>query len=334
MSILRGGPTRYWGYIAVYRVKSLKGLLGDNFCDLPVISNPSISLLTVNLPSSASVLPSPPSVASTSSKTTSELWDKGKVPEVILPQPSTNVIRTPQLPHSPGSPKKQNFGPTSLTAGSHPEIMKCPISHAKAISTSDSCPEVIEPSNDTSIALVGEPPAIPTFDITIPCPEQWAYVTHLDRRSGHHCLSCVRCSSKKIRCQPASLGTPPKHIRVPHAALDVPILDLHSMAIMIQDNSPANATFLLNQSVPPPSMSPLPSTLPNLINLDIGVMEPTPLKVEDGSDMVGLMFQPSQVQPEVPDDLGNLFPEYNSVSEEMDVEVKAGPSGGEVEIAT
>jgi hypothetical protein len=66
-------------------------------------------------------------------------------------------------------------------------------------------------------------------------------------------------------------------------------------------------------------MSPLPSTLPNLINLDMGVMEPTPLKVEDASDMVGLMFEPSQVQPEdpqssgeivIPDDPGNLFPEF------------------------
>ncbi|KAG1724999.1 hypothetical protein EDD22DRAFT_961713 [Suillus occidentalis] len=100
--------------------------------------------------------------------------------------------------------------------------------------------------------------------------------------------------------------------------------------------------MLLDQSIPPPSMSPLPSALPNLINLDMGVVEPTPLKVEDTSDMVGLMFEPSQVQPEgpqtsgeivVPDDLGNLFPEYNSVSEEMDVEVKAGTSGEEVEIA-
>jgi hypothetical protein len=89
-------------------------------------------------------------------------------------------------------------------------------------------------------------------------------------------------------------------------------------------------------------MSPLPSALPNLINFDMGVMEPTPLKVKDGSDMVGLMFEPHQVQPEGPqlsgeivvlDDLGNLFPEYNSVSEEMDVEVKAGTSGEEVEMA-
>ncbi|KAG1766586.1 hypothetical protein EDD22DRAFT_950512 [Suillus occidentalis] len=72
-------------------------------------------------------------------------------------------------------------------------------------------------------------------------------------------------------------------------------------------------------------MSPLPSTLPNLINLDMGVMEPTPLKPE-GPQMFDEIVDP--------DDLGNLFPEYNSVSEEMDVEVKAGTSGEEVEMAT
>ncbi|KAG1740262.1 hypothetical protein EDD22DRAFT_921784, partial [Suillus occidentalis] len=184
---------------------------------------------------------------------------------------------------------------------------------------------------------------------------------------------------------PATAAVPSSSAAVPRAALDVPMPDLHSMAIAIRDgaariailearvreqdgkidtlqrlheslrrqvvdrhpsfplpDSPANATMLLDQSVPPPSMSPLPSALPNLINLDMGVMEPTPLKVEDASDMVGLVFEPSQVQPEapqssgeivIPDDPGNLFPDYNSVSEEMDVEVKAGTSDEEVDMA-
>ncbi|KAG1763758.1 hypothetical protein EDD22DRAFT_885864, partial [Suillus occidentalis] len=354
---------------------------------------------------------------------------------------------------------------------------KSPISRPEATPTSGSHPEVVEATDDTASTSDGEPPAIPTFDITIPGPnnpchycakEDWHCQTHLDRRTSHPCLSCVQCSSKKIKCQPASVGTPPKCVRgksttqrtcsrtpapapssgpsalqsrrqthsqscgvsralavpavttpkvqsrgrskttarktpapapapvtaavpsssvtVPHAALDVPMPDLHSMAITIRDgaaritileahvreqdgkidtlqhlheslrcqvvdrhlsfplpDSPANATFLLDQSVPPPSMSPLPSALPNLINLDMGVMEPTPLKVEDASDMVGLMFEPSHVQPEdpqsssdivIPDDLGNLFSEYNSGSEEMDIEVKAGSSGEEVEMAS
>ncbi|KAG1870783.1 hypothetical protein F4604DRAFT_1681659 [Suillus subluteus] len=181
---------------------------------------------------------------------------------------------------------------------------------------------------------------------------------------------------------PALAPAPPAIVssssRVPPAALDVPMPDLHSMAIAIRDgaarialletrvreqddkidtlqrlheslrrkvvdrhpsfplpDSPAPATFLLDQSITP-SMSPLPSALPNLINLDMGVMEPSSLKVEDASDMVGLIFEPSPVQPdgpqpsskiEDPDDPGNLVPEYNSVSEEMDVEVKDETSG-------
>ncbi|KAG1738806.1 hypothetical protein EDD22DRAFT_959441 [Suillus occidentalis] len=295
--------------------------------------------------------------------------------DVVLPQLSTIVVRTPQLPRSPGSPKKQNFGSAS-TAGSHLEVMKSPISRPEATATSGSRLEVVEPTDDTASASDGEPPAIPTFDIMVPGPnnpchycakEDWHCQTRLDKRTGHPCLSCIWCFLKKIRCQPACVGTPPKHIRaipavttpkvqsrgcskttarktpapapataavpsssviVPLAALDVPMPDLHSMAITIRDgaaciailearvreqdgkidtllclheslwcqmvdwhpsfplpDSPANATFLLDQSVPPPYMSPLPSALPNLINLDMGVMEPTPLNVTnlDGS---------------------------------------------------
>ncbi|KAG2347755.1 hypothetical protein BDR05DRAFT_944778 [Suillus weaverae] len=42
--------------------------------------------------------------------------------EVVLPLPSTILVRQPQLPRSPGSPKKQSFGPASLTASSGPEV--------------------------------------------------------------------------------------------------------------------------------------------------------------------------------------------------------------------
>ncbi|KAG1848870.1 hypothetical protein F4604DRAFT_1935152 [Suillus subluteus] len=373
------------------------------------------------------------------------------VPEVILPWSSTIVVRTPHSPCSPGSPKKQAFGPASLTAGGRPEVPETSGSHPTPASN---------------------PPAIPTFDITIPGPnnpchycskEDWPCQSCLDKRTSTPCLSCVRCATKKLKCQPASMGSLPPRTRgggkstsrrmrsrtpapnapsasqsrrrtrsqshgpshhlatpapatqevqsrghrktnnakraatpstapalapappVPPAALDVPMPDLHSMAIAIWDgaaqiallearvreqddkidtlkclheslrhkvvdrhqsfplpDSPAPATFLLDQSITP-SMSPLPSALPNLINLDMGVMEPSSLKVEDASDMVGLIFEPSPVQPEGPqpsgeivdlDDPGNLVPEYNSVSEEMDVEVKDETSGGEVDMAT
>ncbi|KAG2059847.1 hypothetical protein BDR06DRAFT_967420 [Suillus hirtellus] len=97
--------------------------------------------------------------------------------EVVLPQP-TIVVRKPQSPWSPSSPKKQLFGPASQTAGSCPEVMKSPISrpevlvsHLEAQATSSSCPEVEEESsNDTSSASDGDLPATTTFDITIPGP--------------------------------------------------------------------------------------------------------------------------------------------------------------------
>jgi hypothetical protein len=130
-----------------------------------------------------------------------------------------------------------------------------------------------------------------------------------------------------------------------HESLRRQVVDQHPSFPL--PDMPADVSFLLNQSVPPPpSMSPLPSALPALINLDMAhmaVMEPTPLKVEDGSVMIGLMFEPSQVQPEgpqtsgeivVPDDPDNLVPEYNSASEEMDIEVPVEPADGEVDMAT
>ncbi|KAG1763275.1 hypothetical protein EV702DRAFT_1051863 [Suillus placidus] len=401
------------------------------------------------------------------------------VPEVILPPLSTILVRQPQLPRSPGSPKKQSFGPALLTAGSGPEVPKTPISRPEVMATSNSRPEVVQP-DDVSSVSDGGPPAIPTFNITIPSPnnpchfcvkEDWPCTTRLDKRTSQPCLSCIHCSTKKIKCVPASVGSPPKCIRgksatprtcsktpttapskapaalqsrartrsqshgtsrtpaipaattpkvqsrgrsktitvektpapspapapapapvpsasyaVPRAALNVPIPDLHSMTIMIWDaaariailearvreqdgkidtlqclheglrckvvdqhpsfpllDSPGNATLLLDQSLDILSMSPLPSALPNLINLGMGVMEPTNLKVEDQTAMVGLVFEPSEVLPEgpqlsgenvVPDDPVNLLAEYNSVDEEMDVEVKDEPSGEEVKMVT
>ncbi|KAG2339082.1 hypothetical protein BDR05DRAFT_951388 [Suillus weaverae] len=91
------------------------------------------------------------------------------VPEVVLPPLSTILVRQPQLPRSPGSPKKQSFGPASLTAGSGPEVPKTPISHPEVMATSDSRPEVVQPDDASSVSD-GGPPAIPTFDITIPSP--------------------------------------------------------------------------------------------------------------------------------------------------------------------
>ncbi|KAG1889855.1 hypothetical protein F4604DRAFT_1673392 [Suillus subluteus] len=168
---------------------------------------------------------------------------------------------------------------------------------------------------------------------------------------------------------PAPAPAPPAIVssssRVPPAALNILMPDLHSMAIAIRDGAARIALlearvreqddkidtlqrlheslrrktlqplqqFLLDQSITP-SMSPLPSALPNLINLDMGVMEPSSLKVEDASDMFSLKVHNCLAKLWTLDDPGNLVPEYNSVSEEMDVEVKDETSGGEVDMAT
>ncbi|KAG1821525.1 hypothetical protein EV424DRAFT_1539089 [Suillus variegatus] len=135
------------------------------------------------------------------------------VPEVVLPQLSTIVVRTPQLPRSPGSPKKQSFGPASLAAGSRPEVPKPSVSRPEARATSGSRPEVAKSSDETSSASDGDPPATTTFDITItgpnnPChycvKEDWPCATRLDKRSSLPCLSCIRCATKKIKCNPVS----------------------------------------------------------------------------------------------------------------------------------
>ncbi|KAG1866346.1 hypothetical protein C8R48DRAFT_772444 [Suillus tomentosus] len=150
--------------------------------------------------------------------------------EVVLPQLSTIVIRKPQLLQSP--PRSNHLGLLH-----HPEVTVshldmsgthmyhlhlCPlhekpsISRPEARATSGSRLEVEESSDDTSSALDGDPPANTTFDIIIPSSnnpchacvkEDWPCTTRLDKRSGHPCLSCIRCSTKKIKCIPASLGS-------------------------------------------------------------------------------------------------------------------------------
>ena len=150
--------------------------------------------------------------------------------------------------------------------------------------------------------------------------------------------ACITLLEARVQAQEGKIDT----LQRLHESLRRQIVDQHPSFPL--PDLPADATFLLDQSLPhPPSISPLPSALPTLINLDMAVMEPTPLKVEDGSDMIGLMFEPSQGQPEgaetsgeivVPDDPGNLVPEYNSGSEEMDIEVPVEPAGEEVDMAT
>lgn len=143
-----------------------------------------------------------------------------------------------------------------------------------------------------------------------------------------------------------------------HESLRRTVVDRHPSFSL--PDTPADGLMLLDQGGPPPSMSPLPSALSNLIDLDFSVMQPTPLTPEHGSAVVGPMVEPTQVQPEgpqssgeivlpdepgnllpefpgdivVPNEPGNLLPEYDSSDEEMDVEGKVDLPGEEVDMAT
>ncbi|KAG1717627.1 uncharacterized protein EDB91DRAFT_1259477 [Suillus paluster] len=111
--------------------------------------------------------------------------------------------------------------------------------------------------------------------------------------------------------------------RMPRAALNVPMPDLHSMARSIRNSAERI------------------KALEDLV-AEQGSLEPTPSKIEDHSAIKGLSFEPSQVQPAldpsptpstarailVPDDPRNLVLEYNS-GDEMDVEVKVEVEGGD-----
>ncbi|KAG2128375.1 uncharacterized protein EDB93DRAFT_1256673 [Suillus bovinus] len=218
--------------------------LGDHTFDLPVVSGPSVGPIPVDLPPS-------PVIARPSTNPASESWEKGKgkavvpdpepelegsrkrkspmilalpsqppksamktrkrakttglakfkvfveledeedlvtqpiscgVPEVVLPRLSPDVARTSGSPRSPWSPKKKPFGPATAIAGKRPEV--------------------IEPPQATPEPPVEVPPVIDAGDILIPGP-----------RTGAPCMSCIYCTTKKIKCISMSMGTPLKHVR-------------------------------------------------------------------------------------------------------------------------
>ncbi|KAG2364357.1 hypothetical protein BDR07DRAFT_1375157 [Suillus spraguei] len=340
------------------------------------------------------------------------------VPALNLPQPSTIVVGTPHSPCSPCSPKKQLFGPASLIAGSPPKVMVI-FSFLAQTTPAIIAPRRIGPA---PLSWIGGPvPHVCSSMGSLPKHIQGKSTTwqtrsrtpsrppsnapaNLQSKARTHSQSCgpsstpavpavttpkaqSRGCSKTITATktpaPAPATIPSSSTTVPRPAPDVPMPDLHSMAIVIQDgaarialleacvveqdgkidtlqrlheglqckvidwhpsfplpDSPVNATFLLDQSVTL-SISPLPSALAPLIDLNMAGMEPLSPKVQDASAIEGLIFELSQIQPEGPqtsgkivdpDDLGNLVPEYNS--DNMDVEVKVEPSADEVEMAT
>ncbi|KAG2034431.1 hypothetical protein BDR03DRAFT_1013482 [Suillus americanus] len=124
------------------------------------------------------------------------------VPEVVLPRLSTIVARMPNSPHSPRAPTKKPFGPARVIAGSHPAVMG--------------------PSQPTPEPPVQAPQVMPVVDILIPslnnpcyaCHKlNWSCTTWLDKRTKAPCMLCIHCMTKKIKCTPANMGSPPPRIR-------------------------------------------------------------------------------------------------------------------------
>ncbi|KAG1732703.1 hypothetical protein EDB19DRAFT_1831196 [Suillus lakei] len=276
----------------------------------------------------------------------------GGVLEVVLPRLSTIIVRTPNSPHSPRVLTKQPFSPATAIAGSHLAGVKPPQQTPEALVQA---PPVI----DAGAILIPRP-----NNPCQACNKQdWPCTTWLDKRTKNSCMSCVYCMTKKIKCISTTLGSLPKRSRapsttrrvrsktpskapskappasqstartrtllssssaVPHAALNVPMLDLHAIAIVIWDGA-ARIALLEAQVAEQDGMVPTP---------------PTP---EDASAIEGLVFEDNEVvHPEDPNtssehvdpgNPGNLVPGYDS-ADDMDVEVKVEASSEETDMAT
>ncbi|KAG2039590.1 hypothetical protein BDR03DRAFT_1008913 [Suillus americanus] len=161
------------------------------------------------------------------------------VPEVVLPRLSTIVARTPNSPHSPRAPTKTPFGPARVIAGSHPAVM--------------------EPSQPTPKPPVQAPPVMPVVDILIPGPNNpcytchklnWPCATQLDKRTRAPCMSCIYCTTKKIKCTPVNMGYPPPRI---HAT---------STTQKMRSMTPSGAPSKTPSKAPSASQTPGPSKAP------------------------------------------------------------------------
>ncbi|KAG2030393.1 hypothetical protein BDR03DRAFT_987116 [Suillus americanus] len=163
------------------------------------------------------------------------------VPEVILPWLSTIVARMPNLPRSPRAPTKKPFGPARVIAGSHPAVM--------------------EPSQPTPEPPVQAPPVMPVVDILIPglnnpcyaCHKlNWPCATRLDKRTRALCMLCIYCTTKKIKCTPANMGSPP------------PCIQATSTTWKTRSMTPSGAPSKTPSKAPPASQTPKPPAPPKL----------------------------------------------------------------------
>ncbi|KAG2045354.1 hypothetical protein BDR03DRAFT_1004505 [Suillus americanus] len=155
------------------------------------------------------------------------------VPEVVLPG-SPQLLQGPPIRLAPPEPRQKNplALPGQVIASSHPAVM--------------------EPCQPTPKPPVQAPPVMPVVDILIPglnnpcyaCHKlSWPCATQLDKRTRALCMSCIHCMTKKIKCTPANMGSPPPCIRAP------------STTQKMRSMTPAGAPSKTPSKAPPASQS-------------------------------------------------------------------------------
>ncbi|KAG2029241.1 hypothetical protein BDR03DRAFT_1018683 [Suillus americanus] len=117
----------------------------------------------------------------------------------------------------------------------------------------------MEPSQPTPEPPVQAPPVMPVVDILIPGPNNpcyachklnWPCTTRLDKRTRAPCMSCVYCTTKKIKCIPTNMGSPPPRIQAT------------STTWKTRSMTPSGAHSKTPSKAPPASKTPGPSKAP------------------------------------------------------------------------
>ncbi|KAG0691506.1 hypothetical protein DFH29DRAFT_1010900 [Suillus ampliporus] len=320
--------------------------------DRTLICQSLLLLLTGPIPVD---LPSPPVVASnvpgSSTNPTTEYRDKGKAGFAWSagghPSPLSKIVaRTPNSPRSPQVPTKKPSALPWRFPGSRPAV--------------------VEPSQPTPDSPVEAPAVIEAGDILIPGPNnpchacnklEWPCATRFDKRTRSPCMSCVYCSTKKIKCISATLGSPPTCTRAPSTTQRArsrtpskapskapPASQLKARTC--SQSCGLSGTPAVTAVTTPKTQTHGRSKTITAIKAPAPAparMSPTPTKFEDASAIEGLLFESNEVvDPEGPHtsgknvdpgDPGNLVPEYDS-DDDMDVEVKVEVKVEDTDMAT
>ncbi|KAG2146453.1 uncharacterized protein EDB93DRAFT_1104432 [Suillus bovinus] len=152
------------------------------------------------------------------------------VPEVVLPQLSPDVARTSGSPRSPRSLKKKPFGPATAIAGKHPEVIEPRGPAPRA------CPASTAPPRRLSASLSIHHPDHQEDQIQDPfqssCQSSGRLANHWPDAES---ISGLFRHSWSIWCP--NTKVPSSTSGVPHSALNVPMPDLHAMAMVIREGA-------------------------------------------------------------------------------------------------